>query len=870
LTLPAARTRRLSGSFAPWGICAWLAAATAWYVWTAVKALGHPLNTGADLLWAGVWLLFAALVLVSRAVLDPSAHAILWQFAIVAAALAMAVLSRQGVAVLITLWLLALAWAMGDWLLARLGASDSLPGADSPAPFEHTCLAVALGLALLAFLALCLALAGGLTAAWIRGALILLTLIRAPWLWDRFRRTLRSGAPGRFSGTPGALPERGAVLALLGFVALVNFAWALAPEIQYDALNYQLAVPATYAAEHRLVNLPVYWHSYFAHLVNMVFALALALHGPAAAKLLVYATGILAALSAYALGRSLFHERVGLWAAALFYTTPLVGWLSSTAYVDLPVTLFFSASLMALLRWRATRATGWIGVSGLLAGAALGSKLTALCAAVSLLAVLAVLLWREAGLSPARKAGALAAFLLGLGLVAAPWYLIVFVFTGNPFFPLFNGIFRSPGWDPVNTNLNAGLFGIGTSPGSLVRLPFALTFDTSRFGEAMPDGGVGLALALVPAVLLGWKALSGKRLLLAITACYLIVWAFNVQYARYYIPLLPVVCVLAMAAAVSVPERRLLRANLALVGVVLLAQVPLHFLQYWNIPERVPVPLAFGAETREAFLGRALGGIYDAVRHLNAAALPGEKTLTGGADAMRFYLKAPLASMSETFDLKRICDALPPARLAQNLLNNGYAWLLVNGEIDRNRPDPFSSSVFLRRFATLEFQHGSGRVYRIHAEENVGSAASNLLENPGFETLDFHGRPAVWAANGRPAVVRGSEAHTGEVAVLSDSENFVSQPVAVEPGSQYLLRHWTRAAQPGSSARLQVNWLDQRAQMLDASIEVVPASPRWASNEMLVTAPERAVTAVVFASVHEGGKVLFDDFSFAPAGQAPR
>ncbi len=868
MTLPDASERSFPGSLAAASLSAWLAATAAWYVWTAVRALGHPLNSGADLLWAGVWLLFAALVLVSRAVLGPAAHAIVWQSGIAAAALAIIVLSRQGAAVLVALSFLFLAWALGDWLLGRLGAEPALP-------LEQTFIAAALGLPLLAFLGLALALLGRLTAGWVFGALALLTLLAARRLWIRLRlrRTAGpKGAPGRFFGASDAVPERGAVLALLGFVALVNLAWALAPEIQYDALNYQLAVPAAYAAEHRLVNLPVYWHSYFSHLVNMVFALAMALHAPAAAKLLVYATGILAALSAYVLGRSLFHERAGLWAAALFYTTPLVGWLSSTAYVDLPVTLFFSASLLALLRWRATRAPGWIGASGLLAGAALGSKLTALCAAVSLLAVFAVLLWREADLPPARKAGALAAFLLGLGLAAAPWYAIVFVFTGNPFFPLFNGVFRSPAWDPVNTNLNAGLFGIGASPGALGRLPFALTFDTSRFGEAMSDGGAGLALALLPAsVVLGWKALAGKRFLVAIAACYLLLWAFTVQYARYYIPLLPAVCVLAVAALASAAQiaseagRRFPRVNLALLFVVLLVQVPLHFPQYWNIPERVPVPLALGMETREAFLERALGGIYDAVRHVNAVARPGEKALTGGADAMRFYLKAPLASMSETFDLKRICDSLPPDRLARNLLKNGYAYLLVDGEIDRNRPDPFSSPVFLRRFARLEFQHGSGRVYRLHADGDAGAAGGNLLENPGFEASDFHGHPAVWVANGHPAFVRGvSEARTGETAVLSDSENFVSQPVAVEPGSRYVLRHWTRAAEPGSSARLQVNWLDRSGQTMSAAIDVVPAAEQWSAHEMTVIAPPGAVTAVVFASVHEHGRVVFDDFFFGP------
>jgi hypothetical protein len=842
-----------------------LAAATVWYVRTAAKALLHPLNIGADMLWAGLWLLFVALVLLSRFLLGPAVHLRLWGAGLAAVALAMMVLSGQGVGVLAALWLLALAWSLGDWLLDRLRA------APSTAPFEHSGAAIALGFCLLAFLPLSLALLRSLTVGAAYGTLALLTLALHRRLRERATRAARAAKKWLLSGDPDPLPERGVLLILLGFVALVNLAWALAPEIQYDALNYQLPVPAAYVAQHRLVDLPVFWHSYFAHMLNMLFALALALQGTAAAKLLVFASGILAALAAHALGRSLWTERVGLWAATLFYATPLVGWLSTTAYVDLPVTLFFSTSVLALLRWRATRSFGWLLASGLLAGAALGTKLTALCGVAALLVVLAVLLWRDAALPAREKAGALAAYLAGLGLVAAPWYLIVLAFTGNPFFPLFNGIFKSSGWDPINTNLNAGLFGIGTSPLSLVKLPFALTFDSGRFGEALPEGGVGLAVALLPLGLaLSWKNFRGRGLLAAIAILYLIAWAFNVQYARYSIPVLPAVCVLAVVA-VSPPasERRLARVNFALLAIVLAAQVPLHFIQYWNIHERVPVFLAFGAESREHFLARALGGAYDAVRHLNGLLRPGEKAVTGGADAMRFYLKAPLASMGETFELKGLCGAVPPSGVARNLTANGYDYLLVNGEIDPARPDPFSSPEFLRRHATLEFQHGSGRVYRLHAQSNAASVSDNLLSNPGFETPDFHDRPAVWVANGRPTLLRDpAQAHSGSATVLVDSENFFSQPVSIEPGSRYRLRHWTRAVRPGSSARLQVNWLDRSGRMLDSAIEVVPASPEWASHEMLVMAPRGAATAVVFASVHEDGKVLFDDFSFVAAGPA--
>ena len=840
------------------------AAGSAVFFWTVLAAARRPLNAGSDKLWGAAWIVLVGVVAASQFLVGPRMHRQLWGAAIAAAALAMTVFSGQAWSVLLAAWMLGVAWGCGERLLGWIAT----PGPEER--LSRSIIAVSLGLAVLALLGLALALARVLTPAASYEALGVLTVLLAwPWIRRGAARPLASAAKGKRRAREAAansLPERGPILVVLGFLALANFAWALAPEIQYDAMNYQLSVPAAWAAQHRLVDLPIFWHSYFAHLFNMIFALGFSLHGAEVGKLLVFAAGLLSAAAVYALGRSLFGERAGLWAAAAFFTTPLVGWLAGTAYVDLPVTLFTTAALLALVRFRDDNEPGWVLAAGALAGAALGSKLTALTSVAAVSAALVFFLWKNP-----RKAAAAARFLLPLAAVALPWFAIVFAFTGNPFFPLFNGVFKSPGWDPVNTNLNAGLFGIGTSPPSLLALPFALTFQTSRFGEALPNGGVGIALALVPpAAFFGWKALSRGRFLLAAIAAFLILWGFNVQYARYYVPILPAVCVTVAAAIVSLAATRPARiSSLALGAAVLAVQVPVYFLQYWNIPDRIPLRLAFGLETREAFLSRALGSVWDAVGHLNEIAKPGEKAVTGGADLVRLYLKIPLASMAETFELKRLCMTGPPSQVARNLTANDYDYLLVKGEINPRAPDPFSTPEFLRKFTTLEFQRGEARIYRIHAEPNPDAAGENLLANPGFEALAAGGHPEIWVPNGRPPLAASGEAHSGTAALVADSENFASQPVAVEPGSRYVLREWIRGAAPGSAARLQVNWLDPASRTMDSTIQVEPATPDWTAHEMTVTVPSGAAVAVVFASVHSG-RVILDDFSFVPAaGAAP-
>jgi hypothetical protein len=107
----------------------------------------------------------------------------------------------------------------------------------------------------------------------------------------------------------------------------------------------------------------------------------------------------------------------------------------------------------------------------------------------------------------------------------------------------------------------------------------------------------------------------------------------------------------------------------------------------------------------------------------------------------------------------------------------------------------------------------------------------------------------------------GVLAHSGRAAIVASASSGLTQPVAVEGGRLYTLSHYSRADEPGQFARLQINWLDAKGALIEASIELVPVGRGWAKSEMTVTAPERAVTAMIYASVHANSRVAFDDFS---------
>src|SRR5207237_2989514 len=143
--------------------------------------------------------------------------------------------------------------------------------------------------------------------------------------------------------------ENTVLYTILGSIIFVYSLWAIAPEVQFDALNYHLAVPAKYLQSGRITEVR-FFHAYFARSIELFLTVCLAIGGPATAKMWIFFMSICAALGVYALGGCAFHTRVGLWSAALFVTTPLVGWLFSTAYNDNIVALIITSSFIALVR----------------------------------------------------------------------------------------------------------------------------------------------------------------------------------------------------------------------------------------------------------------------------------------------------------------------------------------------------------------------------------------------------------------------------------------------------------------------------------------------------------------------------------------
>jgi hypothetical protein len=226
-----------------------------------------------------------------------------------------------------------------------------------------------------------------------------------------------------------------------------------------------------------------------------------------------------------------------------------------------------------------------------------------------------------------------------------------------------NAVFQSEKLFDENVVMNADS-GIGTDWRALARFPFRLILETGRFGSLVPRGALGIALLLAIPFALCLRGLGTApiRLCFAASVVYLLLIFYTMQYARFVIPILPVICVLGAAAVVQILQSPLL----AFIGricllISLLFQPLATSLQYANFEDRFPVKAAFGLEDRETFLRRALHG-YSAANHLNSVTKSGEKVLSVDTEYLRYYVKPRLESLSLSLrrhELRAIAETGP-------------------------------------------------------------------------------------------------------------------------------------------------------------------------------------------------------------------
>ncbi len=485
----------------------------------------------------------------------------------------------------------------------------------------------------------------------------------------------------------GKRTGRGIALLLLGFVAVFlasEAAMNLTPPTSRDALIHHLAIPNIWIENGGIIETPWADFSYYPMNIDLLYMGCLALGSDTAPKFVHQAFGFATGLLLLLFVDRRMGSPWGALAMAIFLTTPLVVWLSTAAYVDLGMTFFTTASLLALLRWRESRYERplWLWLSALAMGLAVGSKYNALVAwmIVNLLAVF--LYVRHSG----RQMKGLGYGLVFFALTAAaacPWYIRNWMLTGNPFYPLFQGIFRAVG--------DAGLSGAAAE--HLARHQDRISFFQMRrvmYGESFLETlliplrmffqgqdnsyryfqGVlnPILIVFVPFAFFKGRDIGEKAVLAVFCAVFIAVAYFTTEkQVRYLLPVLPFLAVLttmgigrlvdAISGVRREPVKRLGRA-LAAAAVVGLLGFNAVYLE--NRFEKIdPAAYLTGKEDRGQYLARRLPH-YPAVAWINRH-LPGDARIyTFFLGRRGYYLRRSYRN-DPSFGRGRLSEMVPAA-----------------------------------------------------------------------------------------------------------------------------------------------------------------------------------------------------------------
>lgn len=217
-------------------------------------------------------------------------------------------------------------------------------------------------------------------------------------------------------------------------------------------------------------------------------------------------------------------------------------------------------------------------------------------------------------------------------LVAAPWYLKNWLFTGNPVYPFAFGLFGGQFWDSFRANWYAAAgSGIGFKPATWLALPWLLTLGVRDANYW--DGRTGpLLLLFTPLLLVSFThaTRAHRPAALAPLAWFAmahfavwaagVIWSASLWQARLLLPGLAALAPVAGWLWADLPRFDLPRFSLSrFVNLAVGLTLALTLVDAGLLTLKMdPLPYLAGLESRDAFLTRRLGAHYAAMQQINS------------------------------------------------------------------------------------------------------------------------------------------------------------------------------------------------------------------------------------------------------------
>ena len=418
---------------------------------------------------------------------------------------------------------------------------------------ERMVLELGTGLSLLSLWILACGLAGWQNTAILCSPAIIALLFL---LWKRFRPNdaiFPTGLPLAESHTltkPWRLIGAGI---LLPFVLHI-FLGGMTPPRDFDVREYHLQGPKEWFQTGQIQTLEHNVYTSFPFLSEMLSLGSMIIaddwwDGAIAGKLTLTAFQFLSAICVYAIGRRWGGTIPGLIAAIAFLSTPWTTRISIIAYAEGAISFYLIATLMTALMAAASQdlkqRTRLIAVTGFLAGSAMASKYPGLVSVVTPISIFFLIVcWPGKNCESEASSWisffrSVVYFVAGISLAVGPWLAKNFVATGNPVYPLAYSVFGANDWSPqMDARWQAGH---SASEHEFSRIPIHINDLAVK-----NDWQSGLLFALaVPALLLTARNRQAGWMWLYVIWMLFTWWALTHRIDRFWVPIVPLLAVLA-------------------------------------------------------------------------------------------------------------------------------------------------------------------------------------------------------------------------------------------------------------------------------------------------------------------------------------
>ncbi len=495
----------------------------------------------------------------------------------------------------------------------------------------------------------------------------------------------------RRAGAPPPIPAPRAYALCAAPLLLFPLIWL--PPFFYDTLQYHYGLPSIFLRTGSTRPFPWFVGSHFPLGVEMLSLIGMADASYFGANLANFVFLALCCLGILCLADRLKCRRAGWIGMPLFLFSSTAIHMLFLQKNDLGVALFFFACVYALLLYRESGGDRrFLFLAAALCGASLGAKYTMIVFAGGILPL--GFLRRPSGQARTAQAGPVRdalLFLLVAAAVYSPWPVRNAVFSGNPVYPLLNGIFGSPTWSPeqmrlldADAHLVSGMLHSWKDP---ARLLLSLTFfpDTGMSGL-----GASIGAAFVGAVLFSFfrrKPAAGWAFLRNVWFGYLLAWFLTSWFSRFLLPALPLMALLTGSLISGGSEKTGRRGDVlagALVAVLVGAQLAsavapaeyAHVHNAWRTSFRL-----IGHPERAAYLASRFWPSYKAAQFVNTR-LPESARILFVGEALPYYYRRDIVVPS-AFDLhplrKVALPGRPPGEIRRTLVEQGFTHLLFHG-----------------------------------------------------------------------------------------------------------------------------------------------------------------------------------------------